>query len=149
MADAIIKFPGAAVKDKKSAETKTIKDIFEQASPAGSTAYPVMQVFTVPQKIETKPDFATGRNRNPHWGMMMSLSLIPDFSKVPAGSVMLPQAPSQFVTADTLEEIRERVIFELDKSIAIAKIAQDNPEAYKEYEREMLARITQDMQEQE
>jgi len=148
MADAIIKFPGAAVKSSSgigNAEMNAISKIMEQAPPDGADSYPCMPVLSVPERLKTRPDFASAKDRNPHWGMIASFSIIPDLSKAPVGSIMLPTSPSQFFAADTLEDLKKRVLFEVEKAFSLAQIATDNPEAYEQYERLMLADMAKRM----
>lgn len=143
MSDAIIKFPSPIKANEDQNDTAaSLEKIFSQAPPAnGTEVYQTMQVYSVPKKIKTKTDFTSATERNPHWGVMLSFSLIPGLSQAPVGPLMLPSSPGQFITGDTLKEIRERIIFELDKAIQIAELAEKNPEEYNRYERALLQRI--------
>lgn len=146
MADTIIKFPTI---NAKLSDTKTelstgdqIEAIVMEKPPNDNTeVYTAVQLLTVPSKMKGKNDFATGGLRNPHWGMVMSFSLIPELSKAPVGPMMLPTAPSQFIVSDSLEAIRERVIYEVDKAIRLSQIAEKDPKGYEQYERSLMQRI--------
>lgn len=147
MTDTVIKFPkpitASLDMSKGNNETKTqIDNLIKQEPPEnGADVYSAVQLLAVPSKIQTKPDFATGGHRNPHWGLVMSFSLMPELSKVPVGSLILPNAPSQLLAADTLEALRERALFELDRAISLARIAEKDPEGYATYERALMQRM--------
>ena len=136
MADAIIKFPGPLKANSKvnSNTAEKLQKIFSEEPEGNAEVYSAIQLLAVPNKLNTKPDFETGGERNPRWGMVMSFTLLPDLDKAPVGPLNLPSAPSQFITADTLEDIRERVIFELDRAIKLSKIAEEDPDGYAAYE---------------
>lgn len=97
-----------------------------------------IHVTTTLEGIKTVPDIATGGNRNPRWGISFSVAVTPHLDKAQIGPLMLPTMDSKYYTSDDLAAIRDRIVFELDKTIALAKLAVDNPEAYKEFERAQL-----------
>ena len=144
--DAIIQMPGAikaSAQVHKDETLSKIEQILASAPPEGSDVYAAMQLLAVPKKLDTKPDLVTGGDRNPKWGMVISFTLLPDLDKVPLGPVNLPVSPSQFITADTIEDIRARVMFELDRAMELSKIAEADPEGYAKYEQAMMQQMVQ------
>lgn len=145
MTDAIIKFPKPArdLPDSKPAVNE-LETIFAQKPPNnGTDTYQTMQVHSVTTKLKSKHDFANARERNPHLGAMLSFSIIPGLGEAPLGPLMLPTSPGQLITGDTLKDIRERIIFEIDKAIQIAELAERDPEKYEALEKALLQKIAQ------
>jgi hypothetical protein len=64
--------------------------------------------------------------------MVVSLAVIPQFDQIAPnqGPVLLPRTPSRFFTADNLEELKSRIVHEIDKAIGMAKMAVENPEEF-------------------
>ena len=154
MADTTIKMPTLSASmetpeigdapNVESTKQKIEKVMEEQLTDNYSDVYHTMMVNSIPEGIKPKLDFATGGKRNPRWGMVVSFSMIPELDKNPVGPIILPTPPYQFVTADDLETIKERVIFELDKVIKLSQIAADDPEGYARYQNEMYQSMIQD-----
>jgi hypothetical protein len=95
-------------------------------------SYVMQEILYSDSKTKTITDFTTGEQRNRRWGMVVSLAVIPEFDRVAPnqGPVLLPRTPSRFFTADNLEELKARIVHELDKAIAMAKLAVENPEEF-------------------
>jgi hypothetical protein len=147
MADTVIQFPGIKAEltpQSNAAPTTTemIDAIVTEKPPSDNTeVYAALQLLTIPSKMKAKTNFSTGGQRNAHWGMVLSFSLIPELSKAPVGPMMLPTSPSQLIVSDSLESIRERVIYEIDKAIRLSQIAEKDPEGYAKYEQALMRRI--------
>jgi len=95
-------------------------------------AYIMQEVLYSDAKTKTVTDFVSGEERNRRWGMVVSLAVIPQFDQVAPnqGPVLLPRTPSRFFTADNLEDLKARIVYEIDKAISMAKLAVENPEEF-------------------
>lgn len=95
-------------------------------------AYIMQEVLYSDAKTKTVTDFVSGEDRNRRWGMVVSLAVIPQFDQVAPnqGPVLLPRTPSRFFTADNLEDLKARIVYEIDKAISMAKLAVENPEEF-------------------
>jgi hypothetical protein len=145
MTDAIIKFPGPVKASSKASSReeflKKFQSLVEQDPPATTKAvdvYETMEILAIPQGINQKPDIATATQRNPRWGVTLAMSVMPDIDKTSTGPMMLPKSSNQFFAADDLDQIKDRIIFEVEKMIEIAKLAHSDPEGYGEYEQRAL-----------
>jgi hypothetical protein len=109
-------------------------------------SYQVMEVLYSDAKTKTITDFTTGDQRNRRWGMSMSMSIIPELDKLPPNQapLLLPKVPSRFFAADSLDELKARVVHEIDKAMAMAKLAVENPEAFMEKHRQEIASSLKD-----
>jgi hypothetical protein len=141
MADTIIKFPGAGKTTQSAASVQDFiakfDEVVKQTPPEACREvqnHETMEVITVPQGLKSLPDIATGGKRNPRWGVTLSFSVMPELNKAPTGPIMIPQTQSQFFASDSLEQIKDRVIFEIEKAIKLANLAVGNPEGYQAYE---------------
>ena len=141
MADATIKFPGAIKNTKSENSVQEFKTKFDtivsQETPESCSKVQIadtLEVVTVPKGLRPMHDFATGGKRNPKWGVTLSFSIMPELNKAPVGPIMVPRSQTQFFSADSLEEIKERIIFEVDKSVQLAQLAASDPEGYQAYE---------------
>lgn len=127
---------------RDNSTAKEIEKLITMVAPEGTDNYSAAQLLCVPVALKAKHDFETGSKRNPRWGMVFSFSIVPELHKNPIGPMMLPATPSQFITSDSLEKIKERVIFELDRAIGLANLAEKDPEAYEEYEQAVIRQAT-------
>lgn len=95
-------------------------------------SYVMQEILYSDSKTKTVTDFTTGDQRNRKWGMVVSLAVIPEFDRIAPnqGPVLLPRTPARFFTADSLEDLKARVVYEIDKAIAMAKLAVDDPEEF-------------------
>lgn len=141
MADTIIKFPGAAKATEPLAGVKDFiakfDEVVKEQAPESCREvqnHETIEVITVPQGLKSLPDIATGGKRNPRWGVSLSFSVMPELNKAPTGPIMIPQTQSQFFAADSLEQIKDRVIFEIEKAVKLANLAVSNPQGYQAYE---------------
>ena len=78
-------------------------------------------VLLTPMELRQVTNLATGGMRNRRWGMMLGVNVVPELDTSPAGPVLLPLTPMQFIDADSLDELSERAKFEIDVAIGIAK----------------------------
>ena len=155
MTDNIITFPGAI----KASQTKEVAEFGERFSklmeqdPPDSCktvgAYETIEVITVPRGVQPVPDIATAGKRNPRWGVVLSFSVLPDLDQVQLGTIMLPHSPSQFFAADDIDQLKERIFFEIEKGIGLAKLSAENPQAYQMYEMSVMQERISSMQQQE
>jgi hypothetical protein len=53
--------------------------------------------------------------------MMLGVNVVPELDTSPAGPILLPLTPMQFIDADSLDELADRAKFEIDVAIGIAK----------------------------
>lgn len=148
MADAIIKFPSPIKENMKATEDSSIFQKIEETAVRAmpdntASVYPAILMYNVPMNIKSVPDLETGGNRNPRWGMMVSFSIVPELHKQPMGPVVLHVTPTQFLASDTLEDLRDRVMFELDKAIELARIAEKHPDEYAAYEQALMKRANE------
>jgi hypothetical protein len=118
----IKQFPG-----KKVAPTEQLPEGCQDTE-----AYMMQEILYCDSKTKTITDFTTGEQRNRRWGMVVSLAVIPQFDQIAPnqGPVLLPRTPSRFFTADNLEELKSRIVHEIDKAIGMAKMAVENPEEF-------------------
>jgi hypothetical protein len=104
-------------------------------------AYIMSEVLFCSSPTKTVPDLESGQSaRNRRWGCSVMLAVIPELDKVPPNEapLLLPKSPSKFFAADSLEDLRARVIFELDKSIEMAKMSVEDPEQFIKLQQEMM-----------
>lgn len=138
----VIKFPG------KSDETnKQLDEIMSRTNmPEGlkeTEAYAMTEVEYSITPLKPTPDLMKGAQRNRRWAAIVSLGVIPGFEETPVGPVLLPKAPTQLFTADSLDLLKQRLFYEIEQSVALAKIALESPE---EYSRHQMARMASEMQ---
>jgi hypothetical protein len=141
MADAIIKFPGAIQSNKTENRAEDFKakfdSIIEQEAPESCKKVQIsdtLEVITVPKGLRPVHDFETAGKRNPKWGVTLSFSIMPELNKAPVGPIMVPHSQTQFFAGDNLDEIKDRIIFEIEKSVKLAELASSDPEGYQAYE---------------
>jgi len=103
-------------------------------------SYMMQEILYCDSKTKTITDFVTGEQRNRKWGMVVSLAVIPQFDHIAPnqGPVLLPRTPIRFFTADNLEELKSRIVHELDKAISMARMAVENPEEFIKQQTEAL-----------
>lgn len=101
--------------------------------------YLMHQIFYTDQPMREIDDLATGGKRNRRWGMVVSLAAIPGYDQVPVnmGPTLIPTAPTKFFTADSIEDLRDRVMMEVDRALEMARLAIEDPE---EFERRSMER---------
>lgn len=85
------------------------------------------------QQMKTVTDFTTGDKRYYRWASSMSLAVLPRFDEMPVniGPTLIPKVPSMLFTADTIPELRARMIYEIDKALGMMEMAVNDPEEYK------------------
>lgn len=128
-------------KDRAQADELLLKLMDETISEA-TTGYSMMQVLTTGGQLDTVPDILSGgRPRNRRWGVMFTIAVIPGLDKVPEGPVTMPTSPITFFDADSLDDLRERLVHEVDKAIGASKLAMDNPEAFSYVQQEFTRRL--------
>lgn len=120
---------------KNAAPTEQLPDNCQHTE-----SYMMQEILYCDSKTKTITDFVSGEQRNRRWGMVVSLAVIPQFDQIAPnqGPVLLPRTPSRFFTADTLEELKSRIVHELDKAISMAKMAVENPEEFIKQQTEAL-----------
>lgn len=99
-------------------------------------------------RMKKVTDFVSGTERNRRWGFALSMTAIPQFDQVPpdTGPTLLPKTPTRFFTADTVEDLRNRIMYEVNKVIDMMKLSVDDPAAYDRLHRESLG-MAQESQE--
>lgn len=108
-------------------------------------AYVLQEVLYSHVPLKPTPDIASGGNRNRRWGATFSLSIVPSLDETPLGPVMLPGVPVQFFAGDSLEELRDRIVYELDKAIELGRLAKEDPEEFDRVQRESVMNFAAQM----
>ena len=88
--------------------------------------YPAAQVQVVPAEIKQVPDLATGGMRNRHWVAVLSL-LVSDHFERTGPNPVFPMSQAEVFDAETKEELRARLIHEIDAALEIAEQLPDEP----------------------
>mgnify|MGYP003653861715 FL=1 len=68
-------------------------------------------------QLERIPDMLSGGNRTRHFGAWLSLNVLPNLDeqlKDPNAPLLLPEPPPVLLVADSLDQLRERLVFEID-----------------------------------
>lgn len=80
-----------------------------------TTAYPIMDVKIVAtDEFTTVPDIATGGKRKRKYGLVVSMSGIPNLDKQNEPLFFPNNLSTLMIDGDSLEEIRERAVYEID-----------------------------------
>lgn len=132
MADTVIKMDTIREKMKAMSTDKEIEKKIEEAystvPPSNSDSYSIQEVAVVAEPMKTVTDFATASQKHPKYGGVLAFNILADMDRAKPGMpVLLPQCPQMFVSSTSLEGLKERMIFEIDKAIEIAKIAEKHP----------------------
>lgn len=102
--------------------TREIRKMPESAD--GSNIYPLQtEIGIIPVTMDQLDDLATGGKRHKKFGAYFSAHIVPNLSTaaIPGQPVLVPKAPSAFIDADSLEALRERIMYEVDLMIDSAK----------------------------
>lgn len=137
--DNVLKFPtkGTAANNSKISDIMSRKNM--PAKLADTDTYAMMEVEYSAKSLKSYPDLETGGQRNRRWAAIVSLGIIPGFEETPVGPVLLPKAPSQLFTADDLDLLKERLFYEIEQSITLAKLAMEDPKGYSRAQMENMA----------
>lgn len=125
---------------KDSEVEKMVDLILDRNAPVESGAYQLVTVLHCPQELDRVPDLATGGERNKKWGAAMNLALVPGLDKNEKGSVTMPTSPAVFFDADTLDDLRARLYYEVDKAIEVA-LAASNTELFTKVQARVMEEI--------
>lgn len=103
-------------------------------------AYIMNEVLYSDTQTKTVTDFETGDQRNRRWGMTMSLAIIPGFDQSPPNQAptLLPKSPARFFTADSLKDLKARVVHELDRAMELADMSINDPEKFMEFQKAQM-----------
>lgn len=95
-------------------------------------AYIMNEVLYCDSPTKTVTDFESGDQRNRRWAMTVALAVIPQFDQVAPNQAptLLPKSPTRFFAADTLKELKARVIHEIDRAMELADLSVNNPEEF-------------------
>lgn len=118
--------------------TDNIKQFPKASKPAlpeaiqHTDSYQLVKILYTDEPMTEVTDFMTGNKRNRRWGMTISFAVVPEYDKVPVNEAptLLPDTPVRFITADSLDELKARAMYEIDKALTMAKLAVDNPEEF-------------------
>ncbi len=82
----------------------------------------------VMQELEQVPDILAGGNRTRRFGSWFAIHVVPGLDKAATmrGPVILPKPPAVFIDADTLDQLRARLYFEIDVMIDATKSELEN-----------------------
>jgi hypothetical protein len=110
---------------------------------ADTESYLMQEILYNDTKTRTVVDFTSGSQRNRRWGIVLALAVVPGFDQVTPnmGPTLLPRTQSRFFTADTVDELRNRVLYEIDKAIAMAKMSIDDPEEFTKKSMEAMSSL--------
>ena len=110
---------------------------------ANTEGYWLNEVLFTNAKMKSVTDLVNGGNRNRRWGFALSMTAIPQFDQVPpdAGPTLLPKTPTRFFAADTVEDLRARVMYEVNKVIDMMKLSVDDPDAYMQMHKDAMAAV--------
>jgi hypothetical protein len=103
--------------------------------------YFLNEIYCGPE-LKTVTDFMSGGQRNRRWGITVSFAMVPGLDQIPSGTgpTLLPKSPSRFFTADTLPELKSRVLHELEKVIEMGRIAVEEPDKFEQYMRSLSSK---------
>jgi hypothetical protein len=106
-------------------------------------SYLLNEVLYTPQKMKSATDFTTGNQRNRRWGIVVSFATVPGLDQIPlnSGPTLLPKSPTRFFTADSLGELKARVVHELENVLEMARLAVEEPEKFEQITRDLLGQI--------
>tara|TARA_R110002074_G_scaffold402324_1_gene607010 strand:+ start:47091 stop:47519 length:429 start_codon:yes stop_codon:yes gene_type:complete len=104
-------------------------------------AYIMNEVLYCDSPTKTVTDFESGEQRNRRWAMTMALAVIPSFNEVTPNQAptLLPKSPARFFTADSLKELKARVVHELDRAFELADMSVNDPEKFMEFQKSQMA----------
>lgn len=108
-------------------ETRLVDLILDKEAPDKTKTYQIIPVSYVPVDLEEENDLETGGTRRRRWGAQLVVGVIPHLNQS-GGNLTLPQIPAMFVDGDTLDDLRNRIMYEVDKAIEIARLSVDNPD---------------------
>lgn len=110
-------------------------------APENTETYHMVQVLHTPQELDTVPNIETGGTpRNKRWGAVCNIAVIPGLDRVPTGNLTIPSSPCVLVYADSVEDLRDRINYEVSKSIRMAEIVSEN----ENISQEISARLAQE-----
>lgn len=122
------------MKPKQTAENPFMTPL--PAELAGTSDYVLAPVNYSHRPLKTVPDIANATTRNKKWGAVFCVGILPGLDKQPSGPAVIPFMPSQFFDSDDLAALRARLIHELDKALAMAKLQAEDPALFEKYETE-------------
>ncbi len=89
-----------------------------------TSVYPIIDVkLCATPKFDTVPDIATGGKRKRKYGLVVSMSGIPDLANQTEPIMFPPILDSVLIDGESLDEIRERAVLEIDMMIEKIKEA--------------------------
>lgn len=118
--------------------------LVDEHVPDSTTGYPMLTVLTTQESLETVPDIMSGRKRNKRWGAVFSLAVIPGLEENNPGPVSLPLTPTHFFDSDNIDDLKARLLHEVDKAVAIARLSKEDPDAFMHLQVEFGKRLQQD-----
>lgn len=107
--------------------------------------YLMHEVLYNEDRTKTVTDFETGDQRNRRWGAVLSFSIFPKFDEVSpnGGPLLLPKMPSRFVAGDSIEEVKARMVYELNKAFDMAELSVKDPAAFLEKAKQLAEKAGQ------
>lgn len=104
-------------------------------------AYPLINLNYTQAALKTVPDLSTGGQRNKRWGAVLSIGVLPGLDETKPGPALIPNMPIHLIDSDSLDALRERIVHEIDKSIALAKLQAEDPVEFQRCQEEFLAHL--------
>jgi hypothetical protein len=89
----------------------------------------------IPDRLVTVPDLENGGERCKRYGAWMGVNILPYLNEQvtsPNVPLILPEPPPVLVIADTLKELRDRLVFEIDVMVGTVQEIMDGKIAFNE-----------------
>lgn len=116
---------------------KTVENGLPEAC-ANTGGYPLVSTLYSPVPLEKVHDIARAATRNRRWGATLSIAVVPDLDASDGGPVIVSQPPHKLFDADDIEQLRARLIYEIDQALNFAKLAKEDPEEFERQYNEMM-----------
>lgn len=107
----------------------------------GTDAYPMVMLNYTQAPLTTVPDIANGSERNKKWGAVFSIGILPGLDGTKPGPALIPVMPAHLIDSESLDALRARIIYEIDKAIELARLQMEDPLEYQKCESEFLAHL--------
>ena len=79
-----------------------------------TSKYPLVKVAICPQTLDKVPDIATGGNRSRRYGCTLSLGILPFLEEIEEPVMVNSDMPTMMVDGDTLDQVKDRVMAEIE-----------------------------------
>lgn len=143
----IHQFPGTSESNGISKDNIFLQKIPDDLKDS-TEMYELLTVQTSREGLKKVPDMLNGGFRNHRWGAAFAFTITPSLDQNDPGEpAVLPVIPNRYFSADSLEDLKKRVVFEIDKMIEAAQLAASDPQKFEKYLDEYHSYQMQGMQE--